>query len=93
MTNQIKDICVFASSSNDLAQVYYKDAETLGFYIANAGYNIVYGGSRRGLMYACASAVKKNGGKVCGIMPERIADVFKCANPEDCDEGKKSFIR
>ena len=85
MTKLIKNICVFASASNDLAEVYYKDAQMLGFLIAQSGYGIVYGGSRRGLMYACASAVKQAGGKVYGIMPKKLADAG-LANPEDCDE-------
>ena len=85
MTNNMKNICVYASSSNDLAQIYYDEAKKLGATIGQNGYNLVYGGSRRGLMYACASAVKENGGKVIGIMPEKIAQMG-CANPEDCDE-------
>lgn len=85
MTN-IKNICVFASSSNSLNNVYYEAASELGKLIAQEGYNIVYGGSRRGSMYLCAKSTRENGGKVCGIMPERIAHTFKCNNPEDCDE-------
>lgn len=81
----IKNICVFASSSNDLDEIYYKSAHELGILIAQNNYNIVYGGSRRGLMYACAGAVKENGGKIFGVMPERIIDMG-CANPDDCDE-------
>ena len=84
MTN-IRNICVFASASNDLAEVYYRDAQKLGSLIAEKGYGIVYGGSRRGLMYACAGAVKHAGGKVYGIMPEKLANIG-LANPEDCDE-------
>ena len=81
----IKNICVYASSSNDLAEVYYKEAAELGRLIGSNGFNIVYGGSRRGLMYACAGAVKNAGGKVIGIMPEIFANP-KFANPQDCDE-------
>lgn len=61
------------------------DAQELGCLIGKNGYNIVYGGSKLGMMFACAAAVKKNGGKVYGIMPERLANMG-CANPEDCDE-------
>ena len=82
---KINNICVFASASNDLAEVYYKDAQKLGTLIGKAGYGIVYGGSRRGLMYACAGAVKQAGGKVYGILPEKLANVG-LANPDDCDE-------
>ena len=85
MTNSIKNICVFASSSNHLEEIFYKDARELGLLIGQNNYNIVYGGSKLGLMYACAGAVKETGGKIIGIMPEKIAN-FGCANPDDCDE-------
>ena len=85
MTNSLKKICVFASSSNFVDEKYFQHARELGFLIGSNGYDIVYGGSKLGLMYACANAVKENGGKIIGIMPERIAG-FGCANPEDCDE-------
>lgn len=81
----IRNICVYASSSNDLAEVYYQDAAELGDLIGSNGFNVVYGGSRRGLMYACAGAVKNAGGKIIGVMPEIFANP-KFANPEDCAE-------
>lgn len=81
----IKNICVFASSSNNLEEIYYQEARKLGELIGQRGYNIVYGGSRLGLMYACAGAVKENGGKIFGVMPHKLADMG-CANPEDCQE-------
>lgn len=84
MTN-IKNICVFASSSNDLDEIYYKEARNLGLLIGQAGMNIVYGGSRRGLMYACAGAVKEAGGELIGIMPEKLANMG-FSNPDDCKE-------
>lgn len=81
----IKNVCVFASSSNNLKDYFYNDASELGMLLGRAGMNIVYGGSRLGLMYACASAVKANGGKICGVMPEKLRD-YGVGNPEDCDE-------
>ncbi len=84
MTN-IKNICVFASSSNDLDEIYYKEARELGLLIGKSGMNIVYGGSRRGLMYACAGAVSEAGGKLIGIMPEKLANLG-FANPDDCKD-------
>ena len=83
--NKVKNICVFASSSNHLEEKFYQEARELGLLIGQNNYNIVYGGSKLGLMYACAGAVKETGGKIIGIMPEKIAS-FGCANPEDCDE-------
>ena len=79
------NICVFASSSNKLDESFYNDASELGALMGQNGMNIVYGGSRLGMMYACASQVKANGGKIIGVMPERLYDMG-CGNPEDCDE-------
>lgn len=81
MTN----ICVFASSSNKLEEVFYKDASDLGVLIGQNGMNIVYGGSRLGMMYACASKVKENGGQIIGVMPKRLYDMGY-GNSEDCAE-------
>lgn len=85
MTDTSNNICVFASSSNNLDTIFYEHAKELGRLIGKNDYNIVYGGSRLGLMYACAAAVKEFGGKVYGVMPNRLADMG-CANPEDCEE-------
>lgn len=81
----IKNVCVFASSSNNLEECFYKDASELGCLLGKSGMNIVYGGSRLGLMYACASKVKENGGKIFGVMPERLCEMG-VGNPEDCEE-------
>lgn len=37
--------------------------------------NMVYGGSSLGLMWACAEQVKKNGGQIIGVMPERLHNI------------------
>ena len=81
----IKNTCVFASSSNSLDDIFYKDAAELGLLLGKNGINIVYGGSRLGMMYACASKVKENGGKIIGVMPQKLFDLG-CGNPEDCEE-------
>lgn len=81
----IKNVCVFASSSNKLSEEYYKAASELGRMLGQNGMNIVYGGSRLGAMYACASAVKNSGGKIIGVMPQKLCD-FGVGNPEDCAE-------
>ena len=78
------NICVFASSSNNLEESFYKDAAELGILMGKSGMNIVYGGSRLGMMYACASKVKENGGRIIGVMPQRLYDM--CGNADDCDE-------
>ncbi len=79
-----KNICVFASSSNFLDNVYYEDAKKLGKLLGQNGYNIVYGGSTLGLMWTCASEVQQNGGKVFGVMPQRLVDMG--CRTDNCDE-------
>lgn len=80
----INNICVYASSSEYLDPIFYQAARELGLLIGENHYNVVYGGSRLGMMYACAGAVKEAGGNIIGIMPEKLANMG-CANPEDCE--------
>lgn len=82
--NNIKNICVFCSSSNFLQECYYEDAKKLGELIGQNGYNIVYGGSTLGMMWACASEVKNNGGKVFGVMPQKLVDMG--CRTDNCDK-------
>ena len=70
--NDIKRVCVFASSSDFLDKSFYDAAEELGTLLGKAGYDIVYGGSSLGLMWACAKEVKKSGCQIIGVMPERL---------------------
>lgn len=81
----IKNVCVFASSSDNLDKDFYRAASELGHLLGLNGMNIVYGGSRLGAMFACASAVSHAGGKIIGVMPQKIYD-YGVGNPEDCSE-------
>lgn len=85
MTKEIKKISVFASASLDLDEKYYKAASELGALIGSEGFDIVYGGSHRGLMYATAQAAKQHGGKIYAVMPQVMVDIG-FGNPEDCEE-------
>ena len=84
MSNDIKRVCVFASSSNFLDEVYYQDAKILGKLLGENGYDVVYGGSNLGLMWACAGEVKTSGGKITGIMPEKLHNMGVFT--KGCDE-------
>lgn len=84
MTNLIKNVCVYSSSSNILDEIYYQEARELGILMAQAGFNLVYGGGAVGTMWANAKAVKEFGGKVIGVIPEKLHN-FGVGNP-NCDE-------
>ena len=44
--------------------------ETLGKWIGENGHDLIYGGSKCGLMGSIAESVLQNGGKVTGVEPE-----------------------
>lgn len=77
-------ICVFASASNYIDEIYVREAQNLGRLIAENKFELVYGGGKIGLMYATASEVKKLNGKVTGITPKKIYDWDVCY--DKCDE-------
>ena len=85
MNKEIKNVVVYASASPDVDEIYYKTATELANIIVKEGFGIVYGGSRRGLMYACAGNVQNCGGRVVGVMPQKFVDLG-FANPQDCTE-------
>lgn len=70
--NNVKRVCVFASSCNYLEKSYYDAAAEFGNLLAVYGFDMVYGGSSLGLMWACAEKVKKNGRQIIGVMPEKL---------------------
>jgi hypothetical protein len=65
-------VCVFCSSSNRAPPEYFAAAEELGRLLAARGWTLVYGGGSVGLMGALARTVHAHGGKVIGILPERL---------------------
>ncbi len=75
MTSEKKKIlCIYCSSSNDLPEKFYKISKELGEMLAQKGYNMVYGGSTRGMMGTIADNALKNGAEVIGVMPEKFQD-------------------
>ena len=79
-----RNITVFCSSSSDVPRVYFAAAEELGRALAAEGWTLVYGGGSFGLMGAVATTAHQAGGKVVGIIPQRLLEEEK-AN-EHCDE-------
>src|ERR1041385_8319731 len=65
-----KLLCVYCSSSDRLESKYYDAAAELGREMVARGWGLVYGGGKTGLMGAVARAVKGEGGRVVGVIPE-----------------------
>ncbi len=80
----INNVCVFASSCNFVDKSYYEAAAELGTLLANAGMDMVYGGSCLGLMWACAKQVKEHGRRLIGVMPQKLRDMDVFS--DYCDE-------
>ena len=81
-----KRICVFASSSNFLNEIYYEKVRELGCLLGKANYDVVYGGSNLGLMWTCVEAAKREGAKVFGVMPEKLHNILGAECSSICDE-------
>ena len=84
MIKEIKKVCIYCSSSDYLDEIYFKEAKELGALLGQNDYDIVYGGSKLGLMYATSNSAKENGSKITGIMPEKLYKL--CGNEDFCDE-------
>src|SRR5690242_4706036 len=65
-----KLLCVYCASSDRLGPKYAAAAADLGREMVAQGWGLVYGGGKTGLMGAVARAVKQNGGRVVGVIPE-----------------------
>lgn len=68
------DICVYCSASNALPEAYFAEARALGNGIAHRGWSLVYGGGGMGLMGTVADAVRINGGRVLGVIPQALLE-------------------
>lgn len=67
-------ICVFCGSSNSVPEVFFDVARKTGRALATAGWTVVYGGARNGLMGALASSALLAGGRVVGVIPRTLVE-------------------
>ncbi|UVI30217.1 LOG family protein [Paenibacillus spongiae] len=68
----MKRICVYAGSNVGTKPEYEQKAIELGRLIASQQLELVYGGSKIGLMGRVADAALAAGGKVIGVMPRNL---------------------
>lgn len=66
----MKNVCVYASSSDNIDRKYFSVAEKAGLLLAEEGYDLVYGGGTVGLMGSCARGFHKKNRKVISVIPE-----------------------
>lgn len=68
------NICVFSSSSNAIADVYFQEAIDLARLIGQAKYCLINGGSNVGTMDIVTREANNHGAKTIGIIPEKLRD-------------------
>ena len=68
----LKSICVFCGASKAVSTIYTDAARELGYIIADAGIELIYGGGSYGLMGEISDAVIEKGGRAIGFMPEDL---------------------
>ncbi len=69
-SHAIRSVAVFCGSRFGVDPVFHAASEALGHGIAAAGWRLVYGGGRVGLMGVVADAALANGAAVLGVIPE-----------------------
>ena len=72
--NQIGAVTVYCSSSSYLHEDYLESARTMGRLLATSGRSVVYGGGKLGMMGAVSESCRGAGGRVVGIITERLRD-------------------
>ena len=68
----IKRLCVFCGSSAGEDSRYLDAADRFGQILAREGIELVYGGSRVGMMGRLAVATLQAGGRVTGVIPGAV---------------------
>ena len=66
-------VAVYCGSADGNDPAYLSEAAALGRAIAAAGFGMVYGGAKIGLMGAVADAALDAGAEVIGVLPEILA--------------------
>jgi uncharacterized protein (TIGR00730 family) len=69
------NLCVYLGSNFGVKKIYRQTAEAVGASVAKRGWTLVYGGANKGMMGAMADAALKHGGKVIGVIPQKLADM------------------
>jgi uncharacterized protein (TIGR00730 family) len=72
VSRTLKAIAVFCGSNFGATDAYAAGARALGTALAGGGVTLVYGGTNKGLMGVVADAALAGGGRVHGVITERL---------------------
>ncbi len=71
----LKRVCVYCGANLGNNPAFAKAAQELGKLLARKNIELVYGGGKVGLMGVLADSVLENGGKVIGIIPQKLVEL------------------
>ncbi|WP_258098723.1 LOG family protein [Marinoscillum pacificum] len=70
----IQRLAIFCGSSAGNNPIYKEEAYQVGKLMAKKGIEVIYGGGKVGLMGVVADAALEHGGKVIGVIPEKLME-------------------
>ncbi|EKU48591.1 TIGR00730 family Rossman fold protein [Staphylococcus massiliensis] len=70
----MKRIAVYCGASKGRLPIYEEEAYALGKYMAEQGYELVFGAGSVGIMGSILDGVVDNGGHAIGVMPKMLDD-------------------
>lgn len=62
-------VCIYGSARDTINEEYLKEGEELGELLAYAGYSLVFGAGKTGMMGAVNRGILKAGGRSIGVTP------------------------
>ena len=68
----IKNVCIFGASCSSIDTAYIEAAYRTGALLAERNIGMVFGGGNTGLMGAAARGIHENGGRLTGVIPEKL---------------------
>ncbi|MDT2596169.1 TIGR00730 family Rossman fold protein [Enterococcus dongliensis] len=93
-------IAVYCGAHLGADPAYQKAAQELGEWLVAHDYELIYGGSKLGLMGVVADSVLNKGGTAIGIMPKFLSDrervhpgLTQILTVADLDERKKMMMQ
>lgn len=76
MKTSINKICIFCGSAMGSSLEYIRQAQEIGILLAKNEITLVYGGGNIGLMGELAQTTLDHGGRVVGVIPQKIYDMI-----------------
>lgn len=71
---RVRRVCVYCGSSNQISARHREGAREMAGALLQRGIDLVFGGGRVGLMGEVADAMLAGGGRVYGVIPQKLMD-------------------